>query len=213
MKEMVRVGGFLSGVEENTGPIFTFKTFSRIRGLEALEPDVRKALLAVLGTEAWTKADAEIAKFARPRPDRAESSESEDEIVTGTIMLGKHVLAPHKWRPYVYISDEDEKRYGVRCHIPLVIKRWIESVYNGTDEPKVWTGAWVFDSDEAVPLQMGRPRAEDAGTEDRLKYWQERAKELESENEKLREKEAYILELQSEALEDYNAAVGSQEGQ
>ena len=104
------------------------------------------------------------------------------------------------------MSDEDEKNYGVRCHLPLVVKRWVESVYNGTDEPKVWTGAWVFYSDEIVSLRTGRPGASDAKMEDELKYWQTRAKELESENEKLREKEAYILELQAEALEDWGGA-------
>lgn len=204
--EMARVGGFWSGMAENTGPIFLFSCFKFAEARRALAAYLREALKNV-GVD-----DATISKLDAALVTNEEDREEGDaELVTGTLLIGKHVFAPHKWRPYVYISDEDEKRYRVSCHIPTDLKRWLESVYNGTDEPKVHTGTWVFISYEPMNLATMRPRVEDAKTEDVIAYWQSRAKELENENQKLREKEAMILELQAEAMAEYGASQPSEE--
>lgn len=196
--EMARVGGFWSGIADNTGPIFVFSCFKFAEARRALAAYLREALKKA-GVDAATisKLDAALTT------SEEEHDQGEDALVTGTLLIGKHVFAPHKWRPYVYVSDEDEKKYRISCHIPLEIKRWIESVYNGTDEPPVHTGTWVFLSYEPMHLATMRPRVEDAKTEDVIRYWQERAKELERENQLLREKEALILELQAEAMAEY----------
>lgn len=198
MMEMARVGGFWSGMADNTGPIFIFSCFDYAIAPKALADYLDAATLALLDAATKGKLDAALAT-AKDEPV------GEDALVTGTLLIGKHVFAPHKWRPYVYISDEDEKRYRISCHIPTDLKRWMESVYNGNDEPIVHTGTWVFISYEPMNLTTMRPRVEDASTEDVIKYWQSRAKELENENQKLREKEAMILELQAEALEEYGS--------